>query len=323
MTKPESLDYTCILSIYNILTIQDNLMGFIFSLLTSLIASLIYLQSSKITSVKTQLAVRGITILIGSIALLASISRLLVIVPPGNVGVINLFGKVSENTLDSGVHVVNPFAKVLNFSTRLKDIKENIDTTSQEGLSLNLDVSLQYRLDPQKAAIVYKTIGIDEKELIISRFRSTVRAITANYPASAIYSTKRQEIVQKIDQQLTQEIPTLGFIIDQALLRNVKMPETLQVAIQQKLKAEQENEQMKFVLEKERQEAERKKIEAKGIADSQKIISGGLTNQILQLRSIEATEKLAQSNNSKIVVIGSEKGGTPILLQSDTGTTKP
>lgn len=298
-------------------------MGFIFSLLTSLIASLIYLQSSKITSTKTQIAVRGITILIGSIALLASISRLLVIVPPGNVGVINLFGNVSDNTLNSGVHVVNPFAKVLNFSTRLKDIKENIDTTSQEGLSLNLDVSLQYRLDPQKAATVYKTIGTDEKELIISRFRSTVRAITANYPASAVYSTKRQEIVQKIDQQLTQEIPTLGFIVDQALLRNVKMPDTLQTAIQQKLKAEQENEQMKFVLEKERQEAERKKIEAKGIADSQKIISGGLTNQILQLRAIEATEKLAQSNNSKVVVIGAEKGGMPILIQPDTGTSKP
>ena len=293
-------------------------MGFIVSLLTSLIASLIYLQTGRITSERTQLAVRGITILIGSIALLASISRLLVIVPPGNIGIINSFGKISDNTLDSGVHIVNPFAKVLNFSTRLKDIKENIDTTSQEGLSLNLDVSLQYKLDPQKAAIVYKTIGTDEKQLIISRFRSTVRAITANYPASAIYSTKRQEIAQKIDQQLTQEIPILGFIVDQALLRNVKMPDTLQTAIQEKLKAEQENEQMKFVLQKERQEADRKRIEAKGIADSQKIISGGLTNQVLQLRSIEATEKLAQSNNSKIVVIGAEKGGMPILIQPGT-----
>lgn len=298
-------------------------MGFIFPLLTSLIAILIYLQTGRITSAKTQFAVRVITILIGTIALMPSISRLLVTVPPGNVGIVNLFGKVSDNTLDSGVHVVNPFAKVLNFSTRLKDIKENIDTTSQEGLSLNLDVSLQYRLDPQKAAIVYKTIGTDEKQLIISRFRSTVRAITANYPASAIYSTKRQEIVQKIDQQLTQEIPSLGFIVDQALLRNVKMPETLQTAIQEKLKAEQENEQMKFVLEKERQEAERKTIEAKGIADAQKIISGGLTNQVLQLRTIEATEKLAQSNNSKIVVIGSEKGGIPFLIQPDSVTTKP
>lgn len=298
-------------------------MGFIFSLLTSLIAILIYLQTGRITSERTKLVVRGITILIGSMTLLASISRLLVIVPPGNVGIVNSFGKISDNILDSGVHVVNPFAKVLNFSTRLKDIKENIDTTSQEGLSLNLDVSLQYKLDPQKAATVYKTIGTDEKQLIISRFRSTVRAITANYSASAIYSTKRQEVAQKIDEELTKEIPNLGFIVEQALLRNVKMPETLQKAIQEKLKAEQENEQMKFVLEKERQEADRKRIEAKGIADSQKIIAGGLTNQVLQLRSIEATEKIAESNNSKIVVIGSEKGGIPILIQPESGVSKP
>ena len=115
----------------------------------------------------------------------------------------------------------------------------------------------------------------------------------------------------------------MGFIVEEALLRNVKMPDTLQAAIQNKLKTEQENQQMKFVLEKERQEVERKRIEARGIADSQKIISGGLTNQLLQLRAIEATEKLAQSNNSKLVIIGSEKGGVPILIQPETGTSKP
>ncbi|WP_341527327.1 prohibitin family protein [Nostoc sp. UHCC 0302] len=298
-------------------------MSFIVTLLTSLIAILIYLNTGKISSEKSRLAVRGITILIGSVAILNSISRVLVIVPPGNVGIVNFFGQVSENSLNSGVHLLNPFTKVLNFSTRLKDVKENVDVTSQEGLSLNLDVSLQYKLDPQKAATVYKTIGTDETQLVISRFRSTVRAITANYPASAIYSTKRQEISQKIDQQLTQEIPTLGFIVEEALLRNVKMPDTLQAAIQEKLKAEQQNQQMKFVLEKERQEAQRKRIEAQGIADSQKIISGGLTNQVLQLRAIEATEKLAQSNNSKIVIVGSEKGGVPILIQPDAGNSKP
>lgn len=298
-------------------------MSFIVTLLTSLIAILIYLNTGKISSQKSRLIVRGITILIGSVAILHSISRVLVIVPPGNVGIVNFFGQVSENSLDSGVHFLNPFSKVLNFSTRLKDVKENIDVTSQEGLSLNLDVSLQYKLDPRKAVTVYKTIGTDETQLVISRFRSTVRAITANYPASAIYSTKRQEIAQKIDQQLTQEIPTLGFIVEEALLRNVKMPDTLQAAIQEKLKAEQQNQQMKFVLEKERQEAQRKRIEAQGIADSQKIISGGLTNQILQLRAIEATEKLAQSNNSKIVIVGSEKGGVPIFIQPDSGNSKP
>ncbi|MEH2196433.1 MAG: prohibitin family protein [Nostoc sp.] len=298
-------------------------MGFILSLLTSLIAVPVYLNTGKISGERPRLAVRAITILIGSIAVFNSISRLLVIVPPGNVGIVNFFGQVDDNTLAPGVHLVNPFNKVLNFSTRLKDVKENVDVTSQEGLSLNLDVSLQYKLDPQKAATVYKTIGTDETQLVISRFRSTVRAITANYPASAIYSTKRQEIAQKIDQQLTQEIPALGFIVEEALLRNVKMPDVLQAAIQNKLKVEQENQQMKFVLEKERQEAERKRIEAQGIADSQKIISGGLTNQVLQLRAIEATEKLAQSNNSKIVIIGSEKGGVPILIQSDMGASNP
>ncbi|WP_414518820.1 prohibitin family protein [Nostoc sp. PCC 9305] len=290
-------------------------MGFLVSLVTSLIAILVYLNTDRISSERSRLAIRGIMILIGSIVVLNSFSRLLVIVPPGNVGVVNLFGEVSETTLNPGVHLLNPFSKVLNFSTRIKDIKENVDATSQEGLSLNLDVSLQYKLDPQKAATVYKTIGTDETQLVISRFRSTVRAITANYPANAIYSTKRQEIAQKIDQQLTQEIPALGFIVEEALLRNIKMPDTLQAAIQNKLKTEQENQQMKFVLEKERQEAERKLIEARGIADSQKILSGGLTNQVLQLRAIEATEKLAKSNNSKLVIIGSEKGAVPIMIQ--------
>jgi regulator of protease activity HflC (stomatin/prohibitin superfamily) len=290
-------------------------MGFIFSLLTSLIAIFIYLSSGKISDERSRWTIRTVSILIGAIALLASISRLLVIVPPGNVGVANLFGQVPDDTYSPGVHLMNPFAKVINFSTRLKDVKENVDATSQEGLSLNLDVSLQYKLDPQKAATVYKNIGIDETQLVISRFRSAIRAITANYPAVAIYSTKRQEIVQKLDQQLTQQLLPLGFIVEEALLRNVTMPDSLQASIQQRLTAEQESQRMKFVLEKERQEAERKRIEAKGIADSQKIISSGLTNSVLQLRAIEATEKLAQSSNSKVIVVGGEKGTLPILLQ--------
>ncbi|MBD2431044.1 MULTISPECIES: prohibitin family protein [Fischerella] len=293
-------------------------MGFIFSLLTSLIAIFIYLNSGKMSNERSRWIIRSVSVLIGAIALLTSVSRLLVIVPPGNVGVANLFGQVPDDTFNPGVHLMNPFAKVINFSARLKDVKENVDATSQEGLSLNLDVSLQYKLDPQKAATVYKNIGTDETQLVISRFRSTIRAITANYPAAAIYSTKRQEIVQQLNQQLTQQLLPLGFIVEEALLRNVKMPDSLQAAIQEKLKAEQENQRMKFILEKERQEAERKRIEARGIADSQKIISDGLNNSVLQLRAIEATEKLAQSSNSKIVVIGAEKGTVPILLQQET-----
>ncbi|MEO1375013.1 MAG: prohibitin family protein [Cyanobacteria bacterium J06635_10] len=297
-------------------------MSFIVSLLTILISTLVYLNSGKVDDEQNRLAVRAVAALIGIVALIASISRALVIVPPGNIGVANLFGKVSDNTLNPGVNIVNPFAKVLNFSTRLKDIKENVDASSQEGLNLNLDVSLQYKLDPQKAANVYKTIGTSETQLVISRFRSTIRSIIAQYPANAIYSTKRQEVARQINEQLTQELSPLGFVVEQALLRNVKMPDTIQKAIQEKLKAEQENQRMKFVLEKQRQEAERKRIEAQAIADSQKIISDGLTNKVLQLRTIEATEKLAQSPNSKIIMVGSGKGGVPILLQEST-STKP
>lgn len=297
-------------------------MGFIASLLTTLIAILVYLNAGTVANQRNSFAVRAVSALIGIIALIASISRVLVIVPPGNIGVENLFGRVSDTTLNPGVNIVNPFTKVLNFSTRLKDILENVDASSQEGLNLNLDVSLQYKLDPQKASTVYKTIGISENQLVISRFRSTIRSIIAQYPASAVYSTKRQEVARKINQQLTQELLPLGFVVEQALLRNVKMPDTIQNAIQEKLKAEQENQRMKFVLEKQRQEAERKRIEAKGIADSQKIISDGLTDKVLQLRTIEATEKLAQSPNSKIIVVGSGKGGVPILLQ-ESATTKP
>lgn len=297
-------------------------MNFIVSLLTSLIAILIYLSTGKIPSERNRSAVRAISFLIGTLAAIASISRFLVIVPAGNIGVLDLFGQVSQRTLKPGINLVNPFAKVVNFSTRLQDVKENVDATSQEGLSLNLDVSLQYKLDPQQAAQVYKNIGTDATELMVSRFRSTIRAITANYPATAIYSTKRQEIAQQLNEQLSQQLPPLGFVVEEALLRNVKMPDQLQAAIQEKLKAEQQNQQMKFVLEKERQEAERKRIEARGLADFQRTIAQGLTSQVLQLRAIEATEKIAQSPNSKIMVIGSGQGGTSLLIQPEA-TPKP
>lgn len=297
-------------------------MSFILSLLTTLITIFVYLNTGRISNERNRWAVRGVSLLIGAIAAFISIMRLLVIVPPGNVGVQNLFGKVSDTTLNPGVHVLNPFTNVLNFSTRLKDVKENVDATSQEGLGLNIDMSVQYKLDPQKAATVYKNIGTDETQIVISRFRSTIRTIVSRYPAVEVYATKREEVARQIDEQLKQQLSPLGFVIDQALLRNVKMPDTVQAAIQEKLKSEQESQRMKFVIEKERQEAERKRIEAQGIADSQKTISTGLNEKILQLRAIEATEKLSKSQNSKIVVVGGGRGGVPILIQPD-GNQKP
>ena len=293
-------------------------MTFIASLLTTLIAILIYLSSGKTPSPKHRLAVRAIAILVAGIAMIASLFKNIVIIPAGQVGVMELFGSVSERPLNPGIHLVNPFAEVEKFSTRLRDIKETVEATSQEGLAFSVDVSLQYKLEPQKAAEVYKSIGSNETEIIISRFRSIIREVTATYPAEAIYSTKRQEVANQLRERLSKQIAPLGFIVEDTLLREIKLPEKLQEAVQEKLAAEQENRKMTFTLEKERQEAERKRIEAKGIADSQKIISQGLTNPILQLKAIEATEKLAASDTTKVVIMGSGQGGLPVNIQLDS-----
>jgi len=293
-------------------------MTFIASLLTTLIAILIYLSSGKSPSPKHRLAVRAIAILVAGIAMIASLFKNIVIIPAGQVGVMELFGSVSERPLNPGIHLVNPFAEVEKFSTRLRDIKETVEATSQEGLAFSVDVSLQYKLEPQKAAEVYKSIGSNETEIIISRFRSIIREVTATYPAEAIYSTKRQEVANQLRERLSEQIAPLGFIVEDTLLREIKLPEKLQEAVQEKLAAEQENRKMTFTLEKERQEAERKRIEAKGIADSQKIISQGLTNPILQLKAIEATEKLAASDATKVVIMGNGQGGLPVNIQLDS-----
>jgi regulator of protease activity HflC (stomatin/prohibitin superfamily) len=293
-------------------------MTFVTSLLTSLIAILVCLTSAKISSKQNRLAVRAIALLIALIAASASIFRTLIIIPVGKVGVVELFGQVSERPLNPGIHLVNPFAEVEEFSSRLIDVKEVVEATSSEGLAFKIDVSLQYRLEPHKAVEVYKLIGTNETEIVISRFRSIIREITATYPAEAIYSTKRQEVANRLRQQLSEQLAPLGFAVDQVLLRGIQLPDTLQAAIQQKLATEQESQQMRFTLEKARQEAERKRIEAKGIADSQKIVTQGLNQQILQLREIEATEKLAGSDNAKVIIIGGGQGGTPLNLQLDS-----
>ncbi|MCL1474130.1 prohibitin family protein [Argonema antarcticum] len=298
-------------------------MSFIVSLLITLISVLVFLTGGGVVSERNRLAIRGIALLIGGIAAFASVSKLFAVVPAGNVGVVDSLGQVSETSLNPGVHFVSPFTKIVIFSTRLRNVQETIEATSQEGLAFNTNVSLQYRLEPQKAASIYKSIGIDETEIVVARFRSIVREITANYPAEAIYSRKRLEIANQIRQRLSKQLTPLGFIVEEALLRELQIPEKIQSAIQEKLQAEQESQRMTFVLKKERQEADRKRIEAKGISDSQKIISQGLNDKILQLRSIEATEKLASSSNSKVIMLGAGKGGMPMLLQQDTQTSKP
>jgi len=293
-------------------------MSFIVSTIASLVSLAVFFSSKQLVdNRKIQLVIKAIS---GSIAVLAGInalSRLIIVIPVGNIGVEYFQGKVSNRTLPAGIYAINPFSDIVQFSTRLRDIKEEISATSKEGLALEIDISIQYRIDPAKAGNVYQNIGTDEREIVISRFRAIAREIVAGYPAEAVYSTKREEISLQLREKLRLYITPLGFVVDEALLRNVKIPETLQEAIQQRLKAEQENLQMQFVLAKEKQEAERKRIEAKGKADAQKILAEGLTPAILQLRTIEATEKLSLAPNSKLVILGNGQN-TSLILPSDS-----
>jgi regulator of protease activity HflC (stomatin/prohibitin superfamily) len=298
-------------------------MAFLISAIATLMALLVFFNSKRLIENPTaQLIVKAVSLLISLLAGINAITRILVTIPAGAVGVEDFQGKVSDRSLSPGIHTINPFVDIIQFSTRLRDVKEEISATSKEGLALGIDVSIQYRLDPAKAPSVYQNIGLDEQEIVVSRFRSIARETIAKYNAEAVYATKRSEIVLQLREKLQLQITPLGFIVDEALLRDVKVPDTLQAAIEQRLKAEQENIQMEFILAKEKQEADRKRIEAQGQSDAQKILSQGLTPAILQLRAIEAAEKLSLSPNSKVVITGNGQI-SPLILPVDRDKAAP
>lgn len=293
-------------------------MGFIFSAIAALTSLIILITLKGREGDKTNQIIRSLALIIGLIAgltlIIKTVLRFLIVIPAGEVGIAETLGQVSDNTLSPGVHLLNPFSDVVTFSTRLQDIKETVDTTSKEGLNFKLDVSLQYRLDPQKAGDVYQKLGENEKEILVSRFRSLIRQITANYDLQAIYGEKRPEIAQLLAQAMTQQLQPLGFIVEETLLRNIILPDNIQAAIQAKVAAEQENQKLDLEIIKTKKEGERKKVEAQGTAVAQKILSEGLTDKILKLKAIEATQKLAESQNSKIIIMGGSQDKLPLIL---------
>ncbi len=252
---------------------------------------------------------------VGVIVLLAILVKSIVMVPAGHVGVMELFGNVRENSLDAGIHVINPLLKVHKMSIRTEQITEDASVPSKEGLIVNLDLSALISLDPRKAPEVYKSVGLGYAEIIvIPQLRSVVRGVTAGYDAKALYTAEREALAMQMQDQLKPMLEARGVTLERVLLRAVKLPAILSTAIEKKLEAEQQAEQMKFVLQRESQEAERKRIEAKGISDYNTEVAKGLSDGILKLRGIEATRELAKSENSKVVVVGSGKDGLPIIL---------
>lgn len=243
------------------------------------------------------------------------IPKSITVIPAGHVGLKDFFGNVSDRTLSAGIHLVNPLLRIHKFSIRTQEVTEQANVPSKEGLSVHLDVSLLFSLNPERAAQVYKTIGPDYiRVVVIPQLRSIIRGVTASYEAKALYTSEREAISNEMFSHLKPPLLERGMTVEKVLLRSATLPSILATAIEKKLEAEQQSEQMKFVLNKETQEADRKRIEAQGIADFQRIVTAGLTDSFLRWKGIEATSKLADSQNSKVVVIGSGKDGLPIIL---------
>lgn len=286
-------------------------MLFIIALIVAIIALVMFFGARKRR--RTQEA--NISLIGFVIAVLVLIFNLFTVVPAGTVGVVDFLGNVSDNTLKAGVNVVNPMANVIKFSIKTQEIRETMSVPSKEGLTVDLEISLLFSLDPENASKIYKTVGSNYANVIlIPQFRSVVRGVTARYEAKALYTASREKLAGEIREELDHLVLARGIKIETAALRQIVLPDRLTQAIEEKLQAEQESQRMAFVLKKEEQEAERKRIEAKGIRDFQQIVSKDISDKLLQWKGIEATEKLANSTNSKIVIIGGGDKGLPIIL---------
>lgn len=204
------------------------------------------------------------------------------VIPAGYVGVVDLFGQVSPQPLSSGLRPVNPLSNIVAMSVRTQEDKETMEVPSKEGLTVQLEVSVLYRLDPDQAVQVYRTVGPNYQEVIlVPQYRSVVRGVTAEEEAKGLYTSEREVMAKRFEEHLRELVTPRGIIVEKVLLRKVTLPPTVRDAVEQKLKAEQDAQRMKFVLQREEQEAERKRIEAAGIRDAQGIINESLTSQYL------------------------------------------
>lgn len=257
---------------------------------------------------------------LGGVALLALIAVFVyasvAYVPAGHVGVLTLFGRVTGDVLPEGTHFVNPFKGNNTMSIRTQELKETASVPSDEGLVMTLDTSLLFRLNPEKAAEVFQKIGPNFVEVVVEpTLRSSIRSVTATHSANALYTGGREEVAQKIYAELASQLGAKGIEVQSILLRDIQLPQMLKTAIEAKQQAEQDALRMNFVLQKEKQEADRKRIEAQGIRDFQQTVSQGISQQLLEWKGIEATERLATSTNSKVVLIGNTKNGLPLILE--------
>jgi prohibitin 1 len=262
--------------------------------------------------------VRGVGMLVLLVAAIIFASSATACVKTGHVGIVSVFGRVTGTALSEGIHIVNPLSTVTELSIKTQEIKEKAAVPSKEGLIMGLEASILYHLDPAQAATVYQQVGPTFAEvLLIPNFRSAIRAITAGNTAASLYSDGREQIAQQILEDVRRQVAPRGIVVENVLLRDLQLPESLKHAIEAKQQAQQEAQRMEFVLQREKQEAERKRVEAAGIKDFQDIVSQGISDKLLQWKGIEATLELVKSQNAKIIVVGNSKNGLPLLYSGE------
>ena len=253
----------------------------------------------------------GIAAFLLVILFFSSVTR----VGTGHVGVLTLFGKVTGETLGEGIHLINPLKTNNEMSIQTQTLKESASVPSSEGLMMALDTSLIYHLNPDRAAEVFQRIGADYENVVVEpTLRSAIRESTASHTANALYTGEREMVAKQIFDQVNEQLSKRGLFVENVLLRDIQLPATLKASIEAKQQAEQEALAMNFRLQKEKQEAERKRIEAAGVRDFQQIVAQGITPSLLEWKGIEATENLAKSPNTKVVVVGNNKNGLPLIL---------
>jgi regulator of protease activity HflC (stomatin/prohibitin superfamily) len=239
-------------------------------------------------------------------------------VTTGHVGVVTVFGRVTGRTMGEGIHVVNPMARVHELNIKTQELKERTSVPSKEGLIMGVEASVLYHLQPDRAGDVFQKVGTGYADvLLVPNFRSAIRGVTAANLASTLYSDARESIARQILSDLQAQVQPRGIVIENVLLRDLQLPDTLKQAIEAKQQAQQEAQRMEFVLQRERQEAERKRVEAQGIKDFQNVVSEGISDKLLEWKGIEATVELARSANAKVVVVGNPKSGLPLIYAAD------
>lgn len=251
-------------------------MGLLIILVLGFIAGVVFTQTARTGSIRPIVVTTLIGLVLGVVFSMARV------VPAGQAGIVDFFGQVSNRPLHSGINFVNPLSRVIILSVRTQEEKETMNVPSKEGLSINLDISVLYRLDPSQAVQIYKTVGTQYKDVVlVPQFRAAARGVTVSHEAKALYTSEREMLAQAIFDSLKGLVTDRGIIIERVLLRAITLPVTVSSAIEQKLKAEQDAERMKFILQREQLEAERKRVEAGGIKDAQAIINQSLTSQYL------------------------------------------